>query len=100
MIDLTTIPSETLLARGSYSTVRGAHEDAKKSLQMLCGQLAATATQVLRRMQPDNDDVPESVDTLLTSARNTITLMEACVSDIESLAKQRQALKGDAWGHK
>lgn len=97
MIDLTTIDSVTLENRGAYSTVRAAHEDAKKSLQMLCGQLAATATQVLRRMQPDNDDVPASVDNLLTAARNTITLMEACVADIESLAEQRAALKPLAW---
>ena len=97
MIDLTTIDPVLLENRGAYTTVRGAHEDAKKSLQMLCGQLAATATQVLRRMQPDNDDVPASVDTLLTSARNTITLMEACVADIESLAVQRAALKPLAW---
>ena len=97
MIDLTKIPAVLLENRGSYATVRGAHEDAKKSLQMLCGQLAATATQVLRRMQPDNDDVPNSVDDLLASARNTITLMEACVANIESLAIQRAALKPLAW---
>lgn len=97
MIDLSTIDPVTLENRGAYSTVRAAHEDSKKSLQMLCGQLAATATQVLRRMQPDNDDVPTSVDELLRAARNTITLMEACVADIESLAAQRAALKPLAW---
>lgn len=100
MIDLTTIDTVTLENRGAYSTVRAAHEDAKKSLQMLCGELAATATKVLRRMQPDNDDVPEKVDDLLTSARNTITMMEACVAQIESLAVQRAALKPLAWGKK
>lgn len=97
MIDLTTIPAAILENRGAYSTVRAAHEDAKKSLQMLCGELAATATKVLRRMQPDNDDVPTSVDDLLTAARNTITMMEACVQQIESLAEQRAALKPLAW---
>lgn len=97
MIDLTSIPAAVLENRGAYSTVRAAHEDSKKSLQMLCGQLAATATQVLRRMQPDNDDVPASVDDLLTAARNTITMMEACVQQIESLAAQRATLKPLAW---
>jgi hypothetical protein len=100
MIDLSTIPAALLENRGSYATVRSAHEDAKKSLQMLCGQLAATATQVLRRMQPDNDDVPASVDELMAVAKNTISLMEACVVQIESLAVQRAALKPLAWPKK
>jgi hypothetical protein len=97
MIDLTTIDPVLLENRGSYATVRSAHENSKKSLQMLCGQLAATATQVLRRMQPDNDDVPASVDELMAAAKSTIALMEACVADIESLAEQRAALKPLAW---
>lgn len=97
MIDLSTIDPVTLENRGAYSTVRSAHEDAKKLLQMLCGQLASTATKVLRRMQPDNDAVPESVDALLAEARNTITLMEACVTDIESLSAQRASLRPLAW---
>lgn len=64
---------------------------------MLCGQLAATSTQVLRRMQPDNDDVPGSVADLLAVGRSTIDQMEACVEQIESLAKQRAELKPLAW---
>jgi len=97
MIDLSKIDPAILENRGAYSTVRGAHEDAKKSLQMLCGELASTATKVLRRMQPDNDDVPASIDDLLTQARNTLTMMEACASNIESLAEQRAQLKPLAW---
>jgi len=100
MIDLATIPAATLENRGAYSTVRAAHEDSKKSLQMLCGQLSTCATQVLRRMQPDNDDVPASVDDLLKLARSTIDQIEACVNQIESLAVQRAALKPLAWGGK
>jgi len=97
MLDLSQIPPEVLENRGSYATVRAAHEDAKKSLQMLCGDLASTSTKVLRRMQPDNDEVPDSVDDLLTAARNTITMMEQCVKEIESLAEQRAKLKPLAW---
>lgn len=97
MIDLSTIPEEVRRARGDYSTVRAAHEDAKKSLQMLCGQLSSAASQILRRMQPDNDDVPESVETLIAGARNTLVLMEACTAEIESLARQRADLKSAAW---
>jgi hypothetical protein len=97
MLDLTTISNEVKIARGEYSTVRAAHEDAKKSLQMLCGQLATASTQILRRMQPDNDGVPDSVESLISGARNTLALMEACASEIESLAKQRAELKKEAW---
>lgn len=97
MIDLTTIPAAILENRGAYSTVRASHEDQKKALQMLCGQLAAASTQVLRRMQPDNDDVPGSVADLLAVGRSTIDQMEACVEQIESLAKQRAELKPLAW---
>jgi hypothetical protein len=98
MIDLTTIPNETLLARGVYSTVRAAHEDEKKELQKLCGQLSSVASQVLRTMQPDNDDVPPSVDELLVNGRRTLDAMEACTQRIASLAKQRQEVKQQAWG--
>lgn len=97
MLDLTKIPQAILENRGAYSTVRAAHEDAKKSLQILCGELASTATKVLRRMQPDNDDVPDGIADLLLAARNTLTLMETCTTEIESLAKQRSELKPLAW---
>lgn len=97
MIDLTTIPPAILENRGAYSTVRAAHEDAKKSLQMLCGELASTATKVLRRMQPDNDDIPDGIADLFLSARNTLTMMENCAAEIESLAAQRAKLKPLAW---
>lgn len=97
MLDLSTIPAEVLNARGAYSTVRAAHEDEKKALQMLCGRLSSIAAQVLRTMQPDNDDVPDSVETLIASGRETLQMMEQCAGRIESLAKQRQELKVTAW---
>lgn len=97
MIDLSKIDPVTLENRGAYATVRAAHEDEKKSLSMLCGELAATATKVLRRMQPDNDDVPASIEDLLVSARNTLFMMETCAANIESLAEQRAKLKPLAW---
>lgn len=86
-----------MLERGRYSTIRSKHEDAKKSLQMLCGELASTATKVLRRMQPDNDDIPDGIADLFLNARNTLTMMENCAAEIESLAVQRAALKPLAW---
>jgi hypothetical protein len=97
MLDLDTIDASVLLFRGQYATVRGAHEDEKKRLSILCGRLQSDATMVLRRMQPDNDDVPESVDELIASARKTLDDMQSCVTQIESLAKQRAELKPLAW---
>lgn len=97
MIDLTKIDNETLMARGAYSTIRAAHEDEKKNLQMLCGSLSSTAAKVLRRMQPDNDEVPASVDELLAAGRAALDAIEISVATIESLAQQRAHLKPKAW---
>ena len=89
-----------MVLRGQYATVRSLHENRKSDLSKLCGHLAAIASQVLRRMQPDNDSVPESADALLVAGRETIEAMEVCVTDIESLAMQRAELKPLAWGKK
>lgn len=98
MIDLSTLSPEVLHARGAYSTVRAAHEDEKKALQILCGQLQSVAAQVLRKMQPGEDEVPDSVETLITTGLRTLEMMESCSARIESLAKQRAELKQQAWG--
>jgi hypothetical protein len=100
MLDLSTIPADVLLARGEYATVRAAHEDAKKSLQMLCGELSSTASKVLRRMQPDNEAVPDSADELLADGRASLDAIELCVKQIEGLAQQKANIKQQAWGRK
>jgi len=102
MIDLTTIDQETLIARGQYSTVRGAHEDEKKRLAILCGQFSAVSSQVLRCMQPDGDAQPDmaAVHELLETGRQALARIEQCVSAIEGLAAQRVSLKDAAWGRK
>lgn len=102
MIDLTSIDTETIIARGQYATVRSAHEDEKKNLSILCGQLSSTASQVLRYMQPDGDATPEinGVLEMLSAARDTLTKIDVCVANIETLAMQRGALKQAAWGAK
>lgn len=97
MLNLDDIDASVLLYRGQYATVRGAHEDEKKRLSVLCGQLQSVSATILRRMQPDNDDVPESVAELIAGARKTLDEMEACAAEIESLAKQRAELKVLAW---
>ena len=97
MIDLTSLPQDVLLARGEYATVRSAHEDAKKALQIECGKLGATSAQVLRAMQPDSDAMPTSPQELLATARNTLNMIETITLEIQSLAKQRAELKPKAW---
>lgn len=100
MIDLTAIDTETIIARGQYATVRSAHEDEKKRLSILCGQLSSASSQVLRYMQPPEGDTPEigAVLGLLSNGRETLDKIEACVTEIENLAMQRAALKQAAWG--
>lgn len=97
MLDLSTLSQEMLLARGQYATIRSAHEDAKKQLQIHCGQLGSVAAQVLRAMQPDNDAEPGSVSELLAAGRNTLNAMETIALQIQSLAAQRAELKPIAW---
>ena len=100
MIDLTKIDDDTLMARGAYSTIWAAHKDEKKNLSVLCGELSSTAAKILRRMQPDNDAVPDSVDDLLKAGRASLDAIELCVRSIESLAQQRAGIKTQAWGKK
>lgn len=97
MIDLTSVPSDVLLARGEYATVRGAHEDAKKALQIHTGALSSIASKVLRQMQPDGDDVPGGIEALLMEGRATLDKIEAECLRITSLACQRADLKPKAW---
>nr|WP_041296561.1 hypothetical protein [Janthinobacterium sp. Marseille] len=89
--------SELMLHRGRYSTIRAQHEDEMRSLQILCGQLSSTSALILRRVQKDDDSEPESVEGLIKLARSSIDLIEASVSQVESLAKQRADLKPLAW---
>lgn len=100
MIDLDKIDPGTLLARGAYATIRAAHEDAKKSLQILCGKLSSVASQTLRHMQPDSDGVPDDIALLIAEGRATLDMIETECKNIVSLAQQRAGLKQQAWGGK
>ncbi len=100
MLDLNELPQALLLARGQYATVRSAHEDSKKQLQILCGKLGATSAQILRAMQPDNDGVPVGVGELMATCRLTLDSIESLTVQIEALAQQRADLKPVAWPKK
>jgi chromosome segregation ATPase len=100
MLNLDNYDEQTLLYRGQYATVRGAHEDEKKRLSILCGQLQNTAATILKRLQPDNDEVPDSIESLIKDGRAVMDQIEACAAQIESLAKQRAELKPLAWPKK
>ena len=98
-MDLTSLPQELLLARGEYATVRSAHEDAKKQMQMMCGALGAGAAQVLRSVQPADDSEPDlaTVRDLIDNCRNIMAAMDACADTIFTLSQQRTELKPRAW---
>lgn len=95
-MDLQTIPDDLLLARGRYSTVRAAHEDQLKRLQVLTGQLSAFGSQMLRFMQPA-DGEPCDIAGLLKDARSTVDQIESCAGAINELAAQRAELRPKAW---
>lgn len=97
MLDLNELPAELLINRGKYTSVRAAHEDALKAMQVKCGALAAAATAILRRVQIDDDQEPSSVSDLLASARKLTDEIEQCAAEIDDLAKQRAELKPLAW---
>lgn len=100
MIDLSAISQEELIAKGQYSIVRGAHEDAKKRLAILCGQYGSIVPQVLRLAQPDGDMVPNVaiIAGMFAKGHEMLDQMETLVVEIEGLAMQRAALKQSAWG--
>jgi hypothetical protein len=97
MLDLKSVPQEILIARGEYSTVRAAHEDAKKELAKSCGVLQMAAGQILRSMQPDNDGIPGDIGETLQAAKDALTRIEQQVEKVGALAKQRANLKKIAW---
>lgn len=97
MLDLSSIPDDVLLARGQYSTVRAAHEDAKKELAKMCGILQMVPSQILRKMQPGDEAVPQEFDELVKLGCNALEKIALQCKAVESLAAQRQELKSKAW---
>lgn len=94
------IPQEVIIARGQYATVRGAHEDAKKQLSILCGEMSAISSQILRYMQPDNEATPEisGVMGLCSRGKQVLDKMEGCAHEISNLNDLRLEIKKAAWG--
>ena len=95
-MDLTAIPQELIIARGQYSTIRAAHEDQLKRLQILTGQLSSAGSQILRLMQPE-DGEPCDISGLLKDARATIDQIQQCADQINELAAQKAELRPKAW---
>jgi hypothetical protein len=100
MIDFNAIDQGEVIAKGQYSIVRAAHEDAKKRLAVMCGAFAAIAPQVLRLAQPDGDAVPDGVaiGKLLADGGDLLSKISFQITEIEGLAQQRALLKQAAWG--
>jgi len=100
MIDFNAIDQGEVIAKGQYSIVRAAHEDAKKRLAVMCGAFAAIPPQVLRLAQPDGDAVPDStaIGKLLADGGELLSKISFRITEIEGLAQQRAMLKQAAWG--
>jgi hypothetical protein len=98
MFDLSTLSPEVLNARGAYSTVRAAHEDEIKELQVMCGGLASLASQILRAAQKDADAPSAPVEALIANALGLLQEIDECTKKVDSLAKQKAELKPLAWG--
>lgn len=96
-MDIDQLPQSLLLARGRYSTLRAMHEDELKHLSMLCGQLSAISSQVLRLMQPADDSNVADVSTILQDGRMLLDRLEACSKNIVILAAKKAELKPQAW---
>lgn len=99
-MDLSSIPQEVLIARGEYATIRGAHEDEKKRLSVLCGQLSAISSQVLRAAQSDeaiSAELSHQLDTLFLDGQKALNAMAECIEDLKELSHQRVELKQKAW---
>ena len=88
-----------MLARGKYATARAEHEEAKKRLSVLCGQLSSSASLILRALQPDDNETV-GVDALINSARSVLDDIEKTAEQINLLAELRGKLKPEAWGKK
>lgn len=95
-MNLDDIDQDLLLARGAYSTVRAAHEDQLKLLQVQTGQLSAYGSQILRTMQPADGEAGD-ISILLFNARQVVDQIELTATVINELAALRAELRPKAW---
>ena len=98
-MDISLISSDLLLFRGQYATIRAAHEEEKKRLQILCGALSSASSAILRASQPDDSVVKMSeIQELIEKAKTTLANINDCTNNITQLSEQRAELKPKAWG--
>ena len=97
MIDLTNIPDDVLVARGQYSTVNSAHKDTMRKMAELSSDMMTLTGQMLRKVQDTNYTPDSTLPQTIIDARYTLTEMENTVIEIESLTKQKLALREKAW---
>lgn len=92
MIDFADISPDLIVARGQYATVRSALDDSLKSMQSLCGAVAARSAEILRVVQDGEDTAP-----LFEDARKKLSAMESLSKEIIALRAQKEELKPFAW---
>jgi hypothetical protein len=86
-----------MLARGQYATIRSEHEECKKRLQMLTGQMSSLSSQILKGAQPADESQPIDVLEQIAVCHKVLENIDRCVMLCTELAKQRAELRPIAW---
>jgi len=98
MLDFSTLSDEVLINRGKYSTVRARHEDSKKKLQVMCGELMCLSHKILNLGQSDDtEEIQESI-LYLEKQKELVEKVFDHLAFMQSLSHQRKSLKELAWG--
>ena len=91
-MDLEKISSETLLARGKYSTVNGEYKTLMSSTQALTQQ----ACDALRHGLQASDH--DQMKTMFEGAQQIVKKLIGVSDDLASLKAQKESLWDEAWG--
>lgn len=88
---------ELMICRGKYSTIRAQHEDAKKELQVRCGEFMSLSGRILKHGQSDEPGAIDEAMNHLAELRLQLDCTEKQLQAMRSLAEQRAELKVKAW---
>jgi uncharacterized coiled-coil DUF342 family protein len=88
---------DALLARGMYSTVRQDHENLKKQLSGLCGELMRLAPKINKCGQGNEESDLAEAFSKVEEVRDLADSVESKIEDMRVLLIQRADLKQKAW---
>lgn len=87
---------ETLKARGQYSILRAVHEDKKGELRDIFTVLQSYINDVFK-LATANEISHALITDALSDVKRTVDKSEIVISELESLARQRQDLRNILW---